>query len=159
MVKKPWGPLQTVFWGLSHSILREKSGHSFFPHWKNCLFFQKIVFWITSQVVEKWSYNFDSTWQKTLWTIISCPVGLWNSIRREKKNGPKCFLHWRNFLYFQKIVFSTKSYVLKYWYYNDHSKFHITLWILTKYWQEFVILDYTRENRPKFFLHCKDCIS
>ena len=39
----PFGPLQNVPWGLSHSIIREKMAKSFFD-WKVCLFFQKFVF-------------------------------------------------------------------------------------------------------------------
>ena len=39
----PFGPLQNVPWGLSHSIIREKRPKSFF-HWKVCFFFQKFVF-------------------------------------------------------------------------------------------------------------------
>ena len=43
IVRIPFGPLQNVPWGLSHSIIREKGPKSFF-HWKVCLFFQKFVF-------------------------------------------------------------------------------------------------------------------
>ena len=40
-MKKPWRPLQTVLWGLSHLIKREKGGHNFFPHLERLPFFSK----------------------------------------------------------------------------------------------------------------------
>ena len=72
-----------------------------------------------------------------------------------RKKRPKSFLHWKVSLFFQKIVFSTTSYVLKNWSYEDQSNCHDTLRTLTKCRLKFVTLDSTRENRPKLFLHCK----
>ena len=44
LVKKPWGPLQTILWGLWHSIIREKGGRKLFLTGNVALFFQKICF-------------------------------------------------------------------------------------------------------------------
>ena len=74
------------------------------------------------------------------------------------KNRPKSFVHWKVCFFFQKTLFSTTSFVLKNWSYNDQSNCHTTLWTLTKCALRFVTLYSTSENRPKLFLHCKNCL-
>ena len=83
-----------------------------FVHCKDCIFFPKVCVLNNLAGPEKWSYNFHSTCQKTLWTIINCPVRF-VTLDITSKNGPKVFPHWKNCLFFQKVVFSTTSQVLK----------------------------------------------
>ena len=81
-----------------------------------------------------------------------------NMLDKMREKRPKSFRHWRVSLFFQKFEFSTNSYVIKNWSYNDHSKRHNTLWTLTKCPLRFVTLASTRENRQKPFLHCRGCL-
>ena len=82
----PFGPLQNVPWGLSHSIIRERP-KSFF-HWKVCLFFSKNCFQQPLRFFKIWSYYFRSETQITSWTLTKCSlrfVILDNSIIGEKE--------------------------------------------------------------------------
>ena len=129
MVKKPRVPLHTVFWGLWHSIIREKRGHDFFLT-GNIAFFQKIVYSTTSQVLKKWSYNLDSNCQTSFWTLKSRPLRFFK-LANTIKSWPKIFPHKKICLFFQKIVFSATSYVQKNCPYNNHRICQKTLWTLT----------------------------
>ena len=181
---------QTKFWTLQNRPLRfvkleytRKNSPIFFPHWQDFLFFQKIVFSTTSQVLKNCSYHRHNHGEKTLRTVTNCTLRfvtlnitrkngpktsfltLWNcplmfiTLDIRRKNRPKSFLHWKVCLFFpKKKLFSATSFVLKDWSYNDHSNFHNTLCTLTKCPLRFVTIYSTSENRPKHFLHCKNCL-
>ena len=104
MVEKPWGPLQTVHWGLSYSIIREKGDQISFSLLERLPFFQKNVFSTTSQVLEKWSDHKPNNSEKTLRTLTNCPLRF-VTLNNTRKIGPKIFLHRRKGLFFKKFHF------------------------------------------------------
>ena len=101
----PFGPLQFVPWGLSHSIIRERKGQNNFLLER--LLFSKIC--VFQQLLR--CYRSDLI---TSTVIVGIPFGhlqnvLWglsHSIIREKM--PKSFFHWKVCLFF-KNLFSTTS--------------------------------------------------
>ena len=101
-------PVERVNWGFSHSRMRQKIGQNLFFTGKDAFFFRKIVFSTTAWVLQKWSCNFHSNCEITLWTLIRCPF---RSITLDKsgENTTKTFFHCKVCLFFQKFVFSTTS--------------------------------------------------
>ena len=97
------GPLSIVPWSLSHAI-SEKPGSKSSLRWKDCLFFQKFVFTTTCWVLKKWSCNFHRNCQKTLWTLINCPLRL-ATLDNARKNTPKCFIYWKCCVFFKIFCF------------------------------------------------------
>ena len=75
-----------------------------------------------------------------------------------RKKGPEFFLHWRNCLYFLKIVFSSKSYVLKYWSYNDLSNSRSFSMDPFEVSTEACYTRFYERKQAKLFLHCEDCL-
>ena len=135
-----------------------KKGPQFFPHWKNCLLFQRIVFSTTSQVLKKRAYNFHSKCQKFLWTIITCSRWFVTN-DKTMKGQPKSSVTMRtaNFLFWksscnrpvrsQRKNFISCKIIVKH-----------TLWTLKKGFLIFVMLDKVKKSRPKSFVHWKDCL-
>ena len=60
--------------------------------------------------------------------------------------------------YFQKLVFSTTSWVLQKWSHNFHSNCQITFWTLTNGPTRFVKFDNRKKNRPNLFLQWNLCL-
>ena len=104
LVRKPWGPLQTIHWGLSYSIIREKGDQISFSSMEVLPFFQKNVFSTTSQVLKKWSYHKPNKSEKTLRTLINCPLRF-VTLNNTRKIVPKIFLHRKSCLLFKKLRF------------------------------------------------------
>ena len=119
-----------------------------FLHWKVWLYFQRFMFSTTSLVLQKWSYNFHSNCQNTLWTLKNCPVGFL-TLDNTRKKRPESFVHWKGRLLFQNFVSSTTTKVLNNWSFNFHSKCPNTLWTLEKFFSRFDTLENTRKNGPK----------
>ena len=125
-----------------------------FIHWKDCPFFQSILFSTTSQVLDKWSYDFRSLCQNTIWTLINRALRFL-TLDNARKNRPKSFRR-NDSLYSQKYLISTTSYILRKWSYNLHSLCQNTLWTVIKCPLMSVTLDNARKSRPKPFIQWKD---
>ena len=167
-------------------------------------------------MLKKWSCNFHSNCQNTLWFLIKCSLRF-STLDNSRKNGPITFLHWEVCLFFnlcfqqplrcyrndlatstvivripcwasktvpwalshsimgekigqnlfftgkfaffsKKIVLSTTSLVLQKRSCNFHSNCQNTLSILINCPLRFVTFDNSRKDRPKSFLHWKECI-
>ena len=133
---------------MSCSILREKR-QQYFSQWKFCLFFQKILFSTTSQVLKECSHKFHSSCHNSFWTPISCFLRF-VTLDKTRRNRRQYFFRW-NDSFFQKLVFSTTSEVLKkcsYEFYNDCQNTCLTLKNCPV---RFVTLDNTRKNRRQHF--------
>ena len=71
-----------------------------------------------------------------------------------EKFGPN-LLFTGKIAFFQKVLFSTTSQVLKEWSYNFHSSCQNTFWTLIVCPLRFFTFDIARKNRPKYFIHWK----
>ena len=90
IVRLPSGLLWVVTWGLSNSIVWEMIGlHNYFTGRKALI--QKIVFSVTSQVLQKGSYNFNIIYHKFFWSQIIFPLMSFILYKRSKK-WPKSFV-------------------------------------------------------------------
>ena len=90
IVRLPSGLLWVVTWGLSNSIVWEMIGlHNYFTGRKALI--QKIVFSVTSQVLQKGSYNFNIIYHKFFWSQIIFPLMSFILYKRSNK-GPKSFV-------------------------------------------------------------------
>ena len=105
-------------------------------------------------MLQKWSYNFHSKCQKTIWTRKTCPLRFL-TLDNTRMNRPDSLLHWKGRLFFQKFVFSTTTKVLNNWCFNFHSKCQKTLWTLMKLYFRCITLDNTRKIGPKSFVPVK----
>ena len=72
LTKILFGPLQSVLWRLSHSIILGKFGQKLLSSWKQ-LFFEMFVY-IDLLFLKNWTYHFHSDCQKTFRTLISCSL-------------------------------------------------------------------------------------
>ena len=102
MVKKPWGNLQTVLWGLSHSIIREKEGHNFFLTGKIAFFLEKMFF---QQPLKSWRNDLITSTvnvKRPRGHLQTVPGGLSQVIRRWKFSQ-KLLSAWEQLIY-EKIL-------------------------------------------------------
>ena len=53
-------------------------------------------------MLQKWSSNFHSNCQNTLWTLINCSVGF-GTLDNARKHRSNFFLHWKVCLFFKKL--------------------------------------------------------
>ena len=122
-------------------------------HWKICFLFRIIVFSATPLMLQKWSCNFHSDCQNTLWTLLNCFL---RSVRLDnaRKNSPKSLFRWKSCLFYQKILFST-TYVLKKWCYSIHSSCQTTFWTFINRLLRFVTIDHRRKSKANFFSSLK----
>ena len=67
-----------------------KLGHLLFFTGKFAFFFQKFMFSTTSQVLQKWSNNFESKCQDTFWNLINCLLRF-VTLENTRKIGHKIF--------------------------------------------------------------------
>ena len=157
IVKSPCGPLWIIPWGVSHSIIGEQLGHKLFFTGKFAFFFQKIVFSTTSPVLQKWSCNFHSSCQNTLWILINCFLRLvtLDSARKKQANIfsslESMHFSFENLCFQQPLRF----------YRNDLVTSTVSvrspcgpLWIIPWGLSHSIM----RENRPKSFLRWKVCV-
>ena len=113
------------------------------------------MFSATSWVLKKWSFNFNIICQVTLWTPIGCSL-TFVMFYITRRNRRKSFLHWKDCLFFfQKIMFSATSWVLKKWSYNFNINCQVTLWTRIRCSPTFDMFCDTRRNRRKSILHWK----
>ena len=122
----------------------------------------KANFWKVSRYRPLWSQrknfiNCKIIVEQTLWTLNNCFLDFVIFDKR-RKTRPKSFLHWKDCLLFQKVVFSTTSWVLKKCPHNDHSFCQNTSWTLTNCPMRFANFVNTRTKGPYFFPHWKDCL-
>ena len=145
---------QVTLWNLINCSLTfvmfyntRRNWRNHFLHWKGCLFLQKFMFSATSWVLKKWSFNFNIKCQVTLWTLIGCfrKFVMYYNTRRIRR---KSFLHWKDCLFLQKLMFSATSWVVKKWSYNFNVNCQVTLWTLISCSLKFVMFYNTRRNRP-----------
>ena len=114
------------------------------------------MFSATSWFLKKWSFNFNIICQVTLSTLLSC-FRTFVMFCNTRRNRRKSFLHWKDCLFLQKIMFSANSWVLKKWSFNFNINCHFTLWALINCFRKFIMYCNTRRSRPKSF-HWKDCL-
>ena len=79
-------------------------------------------------------------------------------VRKYEKKWAKFFSPLEMLPFFQNIVFSTTSQVLKKCSFKFHSNCQKSLWTLIKCTLILFMLDNTRQNRPKSFPHYKGCL-
>ena len=148
--------LLSCFWTFVKFCNTRRNRRKSFLHWKDCLFLQNFMFSATSWVQKKWSYNFNINCQVTLWNLISCSL-MFVKFCNTRRNRRKSFLHWKDCLFLQKIMFSANSWVLKKWSFKFNINCHFILWTLISCFRKFVMYFNTRRSRPKSF-HLKDCL-
>ena len=66
-----------------------------FLDWKVCIFSQKFVFSTTSKFLKKWSYNFHSKCQNTVWTLTNCSLRFLRFDNTRKKKRQKLLSSWK----------------------------------------------------------------
>ena len=106
IVRIPSVPLQTVLWGLSHSIIQEKTGQITFLL-ERLLFFSKICFQQPLRFSKLCSNYFRSDSQITSWTLKKCSLRF--VILDKTRKRPKPFLHWKDCFFFKTMCFRTTS--------------------------------------------------
>ena len=105
MAKNPWGPLQTVLWGLWYSIIREKGVHNFFLTGEIAFLFSKNCVFNNLLGPEETIVFFHSNCQSSFLTTRNCPLRLVKLEYKIKKNWPKNFSQWKICLFFKKLCF------------------------------------------------------
>ena len=119
-------------------------------------FFQKFVFWTTSQVLKKWSNNFHSNCQKTLGTNINCSRRFVTT-NNTMKDQPRTFVTKRKANFWKISCYrplrSQRRNIINY-----KKSVKQTLWTLHKCLLTFLMFDKSRKKGAKSFLHWKDCL-
>ena len=108
-------------------------------------------------MLQKWSCNFHSNCQKTLWTPIDYPL-MFLKLDTAKTIGQNFFFTRKIAFFFQNFVFSTTCLVLQKWSCNLNCIWQNTLWTLKYCTLRFVTLDSVRKNTPKSFIYWKLCV-
>ena len=134
-----------------------KKGQNLFFIGNFAFFSQIFVISTTSLVPKNWSYYILNNYQNTLWTVTNCSL-TFVMFDHMGTNRPKSSLYWKSCFFFQKIVFSRTSWVLKNWSYYFNSQGQNTLWTLLNWSLSFVMPDNTRKTGQLFFFHWKFCL-
>ena len=155
MWEKACGFLKTVPGGLSQLIIRLKVSQELLSPW------EQLNFWKSS------CYRPIRSQRKKFIDCKKCQTNLVDPrkvfldlcfVRSNEKNCPKPFLHWKDCLSFQKILFSTTSQVLKKRSLFFHSKCQTSFWTNRNCPLRFVKLEDTMKNWPEIFPHWKNCV-
>ena len=140
-------PLQNVPWCLSCSIKREEIGQ-FFCQRKDIVFLNSLILdflGLKKMIFSLAQYLSENHVRPYELFLDLCHVRYY-----EKKHDIIFFPE--NFVFFQKLVFSTTSYLLQKWYCNFHSKCQNTCFTLTNSLLRFVKLDIANEKAKVFFV-------
>ena len=137
---------------LENSIMGEKKGQNLFFSLERLPFLKNLCFQKTSWVLQKWSFDFHSVCQNTLWTLIKCSLRF--VILDNTRKRPKLFFTGK-IAFFSKICFQQPLRFFKIWSNYFRSETQITSWTLTKCSLRFAYSK-TRlyeKKRPKSFFH------
>ena len=106
-------------------------------------------------MLQKWSCNFHSKCENSIWTPINCHLRF-VTLDRSRKYRPKPFLQWNECSFFQNICFQQPLRCYR----NDLVISPVIVRKLLDYSLplSFVTLDNARKNRPKSFLHWSGCL-
>ena len=157
IVRPTSGLIETVTSGFSNSNIREKTGQKLFLTGKLAFFPKKFCF---QQPLRSWRN--DLITPIVIVRLVLDPQKPSPEVCQariyEKKTSQNFFFTWKIAFFFQKVVFSTTSLVLKKQSLFFHSNCQTNFWTNRNRHLRFFKLEYTRKNWPKTFPHWKTCL-